>query len=277
MESAEAATGIIGAGVISEGSQPQDWERLIGEGSEQLYRARLTRRFFRLWAYPGNAGLAVLAASCFVLLDSPSPWLLVPLAMVPIASIAVSAHFVYRQHFSVRKLETRLRDLRRTYREQLFEEFGSDRFASHRRYREQVPDVIDGCRFESRRQRRKYNVLQSVIIGGSIVTSAATAASLSSVDARWLAIAGSLLVAIAAAYAAHAKYRERSVTLQHTADSLEREYHSVELRVGQYRRFSDDREAYAEFSDRVEALRAEQSQRQQQLGQSAEASDVIGL
>lgn len=280
MESAQATPGILGGGVISESSQPHEWERRIGAKSERLYRVRLARWFFLLWNYAGNLVLVGLAVSCLVVLDSPPSWLLVLMVLVPLGSIAASVTLFYRQHFKVRAVESELRELRRAYSEHLLEEFASgDVFASHKRYRTQLPEVIAEYRIESNKHLRRYNALQCVIIVGSIVTAPSTVAAVSNVDARWVAVALSTLVAVAAAYTGYAKYRERSASLQRTADSLEREYQSVELRVGRYRRFGDEREAYAEFADQVEALRAEESEAATTVGAGSipAISRMIGM
>lgn len=274
MERLDAATGIIGGGLISGGSQPQDWERRIGERSEQLYRARLVQRLFLVWAYPGNFALAGLAVSGFVLFG-PSISLAVVAVVVTAGSITVSARFVYRQHFKVRAVQTELRELERAHREYLLEELSTgDLLGTHKRYRAQLPEVIDVYRTEARQHRWKDHMLQSIVIAGSILTASVTAISVSFVDFRWGSVVASLLVAVSAAYAGYAKYCERSAGLQQTADALEREYQSVELRAGRYRRFGDERAAYAEFADTVEAVRAEQAKRQQQLGQAGGPANV---
>ena len=261
MNSAQATTGILGEGVLSETSPSYEWERRIAEKSEELYRVKLTRRFFLAWNYPGNLFLILLAAMYFVVAEPTSLWLKLLAVFVPLASIVLSARLTYWQHFKVRAVQSRLRELRRAFSEHLLDEFAAgDVFASHKRYRTQLPEVIAEYRAEARRNLRRNNLMQCVVIVGSIVTSAATVASLSFADARWLAVAGSLLVAITASYGGYAKYRERSASLHRTADSLDREYQSVELRVGRYRRFGDEREAYAEFADQVEALRAEEGE-----------------
>lgn len=274
MEHAQGAAGILGSGVISESSQPQEWERRISEKSEQLYRSRLVRWFFLLWTYVGNLALLGLAAAAFALVEDVPSWGVVLLVLVPLGSIAGSATLLYRQHFAVRAVEAELRELRRAYSEHLLEEFASgDVFASHKRYRTLLPEVIAEYRVESTKQLRRYNLVQVLVIAGSIGSAAATVAALSSVEARWVAVVLSTLVAVAAAFAGHAKYRERSASLQRTADSLEREYQSVELRVGRYRRFGDEREAYAEFADQVEALRAEESEAATAVGANSIAAN----
>ncbi|GAA2791352.1 DUF4231 domain-containing protein [Saccharopolyspora taberi] len=270
MDQVEAA-GIIGGGVISENPRAQDWERRIAERSEQLYRARLVRRFLLIWVYPVNVLLAVLAISGFVLYGPSS--VTAAAAVVVLASIAVSARLGYVQHFKVRAMEFDLRALEQGHREHLLEEFGSgDLLGVRKHYRAHLPDVIDRYRAEARRHRRRDGLLQSVVVAGSIVAACVTAISMSIVDARWGAVLLSLAVALSAAFAGHARFAERGVLLQRTADSLEREYESVELRVGRYRRLSGEDEAYAEFADTVESLRADQAR---QLGPMPRA-DALG-
>ncbi|MGW1678445.1 DUF4231 domain-containing protein [Saccharopolyspora sp. NPDC002376] len=252
--------GIVGGGVLAGDNRPDDWERRITVRSEQLYRTRMVQRMLLLWAVPGNLLLVVLGAIALAL------WgIAVPAAVVfvlAVASIAVAARFVYQQHFKVRAVETELRALEHGYRENLLDELGNgDLLGVHKRYRAQLPELVERYRGEARRDQWKDNALQTVVVGGSIVAAAVTATAMSIVDMRWVAAVLSLLVAVSAAFAGYAKYRDRAQALQRTADSLEREYESVELRVGRYRRFDSERQAYAEFADAVDALRAEQARR----------------
>jgi hypothetical protein len=66
------------------------------------------------------------------------------------------------------------------------------------------------------------------------------------------------------------KFRERSFNLQQAADLIEREYHSVALRVGRYANCDTESEAYRIFAQQVESIRDEQNKRQQQLEQPVE-------
>ncbi|MBB5153971.1 DUF4231 domain-containing protein [Saccharopolyspora phatthalungensis] len=253
-------TGIISSGVLAADRQPLDWERRITARSEQHYRARLVQRLLLVWAVPGNSLLIGAGAIALGLWSSPLPAAV--LFALAVGSIAVSTKFVYQQHFKVRAVESELRSLEYENREHVLEELGSgDLLGTHKRYRAQLPELIERYRGEARRDRRKDNVLQTVIIGGSIIAASATSAAISVVDARWVASGLSLLVAVAAAFAGYAKYRDRSTACQQTADALEREYESVELRVGRYRGFDSEGASYAAFADAVEALRAEQAHR----------------
>ncbi|MEV5537955.1 SLATT domain-containing protein [Saccharopolyspora shandongensis] len=259
MERVDTA-GIVGGGVLAGDGRPADWERRIAERSEEHYRARLVQRLLLVWAVPGTLLLIAAAAAALSLWASALPAAIV--FALALASLAVSAKFVYQQHFKVRAVESELRSLEYAHREHLLDELGpGDLLGAHKRYRAQLPELIERYRGEARRDRWKDNGLQTVIIGGSIVAATATAASMSAVDFRWAAVALCLLVAVAAAFAGHAKYRDRSAGCQQAADALEREYESVELRVGRYRRFDSESEAYAEFADAVESLRSERARR----------------
>lgn len=259
MERVDTA-GIVGGGVLSVEHRPTDWERRIAERSEQLYRNRMVQRLLLLWAVPGNLLLVVLGVFALALWGIAAPAAVV--FALAVASIAVSAKFVYRQHFRVRAVESELRALEHGYREHLLDELGDgDLLTAHKRYRAQLPELVDRYRGEARRDRWKDNGLQTVVVGGSIVAAAVTATAMSIVEVRWVAALLSLLVAVSAAFAGYAKYRDRAQALQQTADALEREYESVELRVGRYRRFDGERAAYAEFADAVDALRAGQARR----------------
>lgn len=255
MERVEAA-GIVGGGVLAEDVRPQDWERKIAEGTERLYQARLVRRLLLVWAYPGNLVLLVLASLALALLDSPWPgvfgWLVV------LVSSAVAAILAYRQHFRVRAVERELRALEREYREHLLEELGdNDLLAAHKRFHLQLPGLIRSYRAAARRNRLKDNALQLTVIAGSAVAATVSAMSMAVSSLHGFAVLFSLFVALAAAIAGYTRYRDQSSVYQQTADALEREYESVELRVGRYRRFATEREAYAEFAESVETLRSE--------------------
>lgn len=273
MERAETTMGIIGSGVISDDAA-DDLEERIAEQGDAIYRSRLVQRLLVWWACVGTLVLAGAAALCFAL--APASWLLVLAVAIPVLSLLVAVRLIYRQHFVVRAAQRGLRDAHRAYQEHLLDDLApNDVLATHKRYRAQLPDMIGEYRTESRRQRRRYNALMTLVVAGSIATAATAALSMSVADIRWLCVLVSLVVAVAAFVAAYGKYRERSMSLQVTGDALEREYRCVELRVGRYRRFSDERDAYEEFAHEVELLRDEQAKRQQQLGYPVTAAKAL--
>ncbi|MFJ5839818.1 DUF4231 domain-containing protein [Streptomyces shenzhenensis] len=140
-------------------------------------------------------------------------------------------------------------------------------------YREDTAQVIDRYLRESRRYRRVHNSLQSLIMIGS--TAVTTIAALNPADWNWqsLSVVGiGFSVTLASAFTGYYKYRERSYFLRQTADAIEEELNAVMLGIGEYRQFTDteEGEALAKFTQRVESLRNEQRRREQQLDQPAD-------
>src|SRR5262249_18459122 len=125
-------------------------------------------------------------------------------------------------------------------------------------YREETPESVDQFRREQRYYRRIHNVLQSAIIVGSLASS--TIAGLADVkgNQKSILVGVTFAVGVASGFTGYFKFRERGFHLQQTADSIDEELHNLELRVGRYRRFTDDEEALAEFAERVELLKSEQ-------------------
>ncbi|MFI7116884.1 DUF4231 domain-containing protein [Amycolatopsis sp. NPDC049868] len=137
-------------------------------------------------------------------------------------------------------------------------------------YRESAATVIEDYRQQASRYKRRHDRFQTITIIGSVATSAITTASVSFSIFRVLAIVISLVVGIATGINGYYKFRERSFNLQQASDLVEREYNSVQLRVGRYAHCSDEADAYRLFCQQVEMIRDEQSKRQQQLEQPVE-------
>ncbi|WP_328604958.1 DUF4231 domain-containing protein [Amycolatopsis sp. NBC_00345] len=137
-------------------------------------------------------------------------------------------------------------------------------------YRESASVVIDEYRQQAAKYKRRHDRFQTITIIGSVVTSAITTASVSFSLFRVAAIVISLVVGIATGINGYYKFRERSFNLQQASDSVEREYNSVQLRVGKYAHCSDEADAYRFFCQQVEMIRDEQAKRQQQLEQPVE-------
>ncbi|MFJ8495330.1 DUF4231 domain-containing protein [Streptomyces sp. NPDC094038] len=140
-------------------------------------------------------------------------------------------------------------------------------------YREDTAQVIDRYLRESRRYRRVHNSLQSLIMIGS--TAVTTIAALNPADWSWQSLSVVSIgfsVTLASAFTGYYKYRERSYFLRQTADAIEEELNAVMLGIGEYRQFTEteEGEALAKFTQRVESLRNEQRRREQQLDQPAE-------
>lgn len=134
-------------------------------------------------------------------------------------------------------------------------------------YKDEAYDDIDKFRTESSRYRRVNNLLQGVLIIGSLAATGAAALIASIPDIRWATIAITFLVGIASGFMGYFKYKERSFYLQQTADAIETEWEAVEVGVGRYRKIEDENERLAEFVEEVHRLKFEQKKRQQNLEQ----------
>ena len=140
------------------------------------------------------------------------------------------------------------------------------------KYKEEIPETIKNFRRESKRYRREANIFQILIIVGSVLTTGVSslAAGLGLNDVlRWIAPAISIVVAISAGIVAYFKFKERSFSLQQTADAIEQEYENVGLGIGYYKDKKPE-EALKLFAERVQFLKDEQKKRQQQLEQPPE-------
>lgn len=246
--------------------------RLLEEDEKSHFQL-LWLRAGRTWFIFGNITLIVVTLS--PLLTPPNAlsrhWLY--LGGVTILSVLVSPIVVYRQYKKTRKTQLHIRKLNYMYRRQIEAmESGLDTasknspLAHQKRYRDDMPDVVSQYREEADRNRKVHNRLQSIVIIGSVATSAITTASVSYSQARWSAVGVSAAVGLAAGFMGYFKYHERAFSAQQAADAIEREYEAVVLRVGKYIT-REDKEAYALFAEVVESIRDEQNKRQQQLDQ----------
>lgn len=269
------------------------WNELAGSGDtdyssdhvrSQIIDAEEALHLRQVWqrislAFAIFVALATIAVFAYVraareAAAAQKPWAFgLALAVLLLLFLALQ----YRQYKRIRRLRVVIRKLNILYRRakaDASEESGPDDvveavLTEQKRYRDELPEVISQYRDEANRYRRVHNRLQSVIIIGSVLTSAITTASVSYEQVRWFAVGVSAVVGLAAGFTGYFKYRERSFNLQQTADSIEREYESVHLRVGRYSN-KGEAEAYMLFATVVEDLRDEQNKRQQQLDQPVE-------
>lgn len=141
------------------------------------------------------------------------------------------------------------------------------------KYKEEIPATIENFRRESNNYRDKANFFQILVIAGSVLTTSfSSAVGFGLANAfKWIAPAISIVVTIAAGLIAYFKFKERSFSLQQTADAIEQEYVAIELGIGNYRdKDKQPQEALQRFAERVELLKDEQKKRQQQLEQPPE-------
>lgn len=264
--------------VVDDGSlswHPDYIRSLILDAEEKLHLQGLWRRVGIAWIFAGNMTLVAMALVATLTNIGQFSQFSAQLYITCAASLLASPVLAYWQYKRMRKTRIIIKKLhvvrRRTQADldaSTSSESGSSLLAQ-KRYRDDVPDLISQFREDAGRTRGIHNRFQSVIIVGSVATSAIATASVAFSQARWITVGASAAVGLSAGFTGYFKYHERSFNSQQTADAIEREYEAVELRVGKYAGL-DELKAYALFADTVERLRDEQNKRQQQLDQPAE-------
>lgn len=248
---------------------------LIIDADEKLHLQEKWRRAGKAWIYVGNLVLIALAVvATFSKIDQVirHPFLIY---IACGASLFISPPLAYWQYKRMRTTRIFIKKLHVIRRRILADmDTGSEgqtdsALPAQKRYRDEIPDLISQFREDASNTRTVHNHLQSVIIVGSVISSAIATASVAYSQTRWATVGVSAAVGLAAGFMGHRKYHERSFNSQQTADAIEREYEAVELRVGRYADM-DEKKAYATFADVVERLRDEQNKRQQQLDQPVE-------
>lgn len=137
-------------------------------------------------------------------------------------------------------------------------------------YRDSAYDDIRILREESSRYRRVNNVLQAILIVGSLAATGAAAIIGQYPVIRWVTLGITFTVGMASGFMGYFKYKERSFYLQQTADAIESEWEALETGVDRYKDTSGpdaEERMLALFSDKIHRLKQEQKQRQQSLDQ----------
>jgi Na+/melibiose symporter-like transporter len=138
-----------------------------------------------------------------------------------------------------------------------------------RNYRDSIPALLDDYRRAAEKYRTRHNWFQIAVIVGSILTSVATTASAEQGVWSWLAVGLSSIVSISAGIISYFKFRERSINLQQTADSIDQEVQAFSLGIRRYKNLSLD-QAAAEFAEEIERIKEEQRKKELQLEQPPE-------
>jgi len=137
-------------------------------------------------------------------------------------------------------------------------------------YRDSAYDDIRILRDESSRYRRVNNILQAVLIVGSLAATGASAVIGQYPSVRWVTLGITFTVGMASGFMGYFKYKERSFYLQQTGDAIESEWEALEAGVGRYKDTNGpeaEEKMLALFSDKIHRLKSEQKKRQQSLDQ----------
>ncbi|MFB4269425.1 DUF4231 domain-containing protein [Nonomuraea sp. GTA35] len=243
-----------------------------------LRRVRRRRGFF---VSAGIGSLVVLAAGILFFIIFPretgsvvpgtaSASLALVCFIVAVACL-VRSRFIGRE---IRQREKKLAQIKANIRPENVSEADEVELAAHlAMYHAETLAVINEYRDNATRYRKIHNRFQSIVIIGSIVTTAVTSAAGQLEYLRVVAPFISILVGISAGMTGYFKFRERSINLQRTADDIEHEYTAVWLGIDRYRNIDDELGRYVEFAERVEHLKAEQRKVEQQLEQPPELAN----
>lgn len=142
-----------------------------------------------------------------------------------------------------------------------------------REYRDDLDDEIDHYTRKANLSRRYSNILQWIIIVGSVLTAALTsagAASSSAQAARFIAAGTSGFVSIAAGLAGFFKFRERGFNEQMTADAIEKHAQAARLGLGEYSKKEKEEDRLKLLASNIEEIKDEQRKRELQLEQKSE-------
>jgi hypothetical protein len=137
-------------------------------------------------------------------------------------------------------------------------------------YRDDAYSDIRDLRSEASRYRRVNNILQAILIVGSLAATGAAAIIGQIPSVRWVTLGITFIVGISSGFMGYFKYKERSFYLQQTADAIETEWEAAEVGVARYKDAKGEPERLALFVDEVHRLKAEQKKRQQSLEQPPE-------
>ncbi|MFJ1651754.1 DUF4231 domain-containing protein [Streptomyces sp. NPDC088337] len=252
-------------------------QRII-ELESKISEARFLKRFTLLWLIIGNPLIAsaVVAGNLFIDWSAPGggqAGLNVAGTLAFLVSTGASIYWWYNLRTLVRVGEMEIRQREAEKRALQVTEAGTRPLTSaFHTYYESVPSIRDEYRRSAERYRSRHNVFQLTVIVGSILTSVSTTAS--SVEQgiwSWIAVGLSALVSISAGIIAYFKFRERSLNLQQTADSIDLEVQAYALGIRRYKHLPLE-EASALFAEEVERIREEQRKKELQLEQPPEAS-----
>jgi hypothetical protein len=152
-----------------------------------------------------------------------------------------------------------------------------DSEAALRIYRESTQELMNSYRNRASRNRRMNNLLQAVIIAGSIISSTLVALDQQVTPLNIAATVLSATVGISAGLSGYFKFRERGFNLQSTADEVEKHYMAVQFHLDEYETVDPDltpeegeKERLRRFARLVERIKEEQRKRELQLEQSPE-------
>ncbi|MGW1215702.1 DUF4231 domain-containing protein [Streptomyces sp. NPDC002499] len=251
-------------------------QRLI-EIESEISTARFIKRFTLLWLVAGNSTIlgSIVAGNYLIDFSHPGDGRVVlnefgPAGLIISTLASIAFWWNRRTEITKRTVELRQLEVERAWF-QARDVATADLPSAFHFYYESVPRFRDEYRRSAEKYRGRHNLFQLTVIVGSILTSVSTTASAEQGVWSWLAVVLSALVSISAGIIAYFKFRERSLNLQQTADSIDLEIQAYSLRIRRYKNLAPE-EASTQFAEEVERIREEQRKKELQLEQPPEAT-----
>ncbi|MFD0072428.1 DUF4231 domain-containing protein [Streptomyces sp. NPDC127166] len=250
-------------------------QRII-ELEAQISASRLAKRWGLAWITLGNILLIGAVVAGNMLIDFSKPGngrstLNTIGTILTVLSILISVTFWIVARSSEREETVQLLQSQAERRSlEVITEPQTAASQPFQEYYRSIPDLRDEYRKSAERYRGRHNLFQLTVIIGSILTSVSTTAAAEQGIWSWIAVGLSALVSISAGVIAYFKFRERSLNLQQTADSIDQEMQAYSLRIRRYRNLAPE-EASSTFAEELERIREEQRKKELQLEQPPEA------
>ncbi len=253
----------------------------IADTEGRLEQARFYFKIVAVWSILSAIGTTVLAAAFFLDSDTAAGATAFLILASPL-SLLLSLFVLKSQRNKLFDLERELKRLRAQRRAggqgmATVEGSHTRHQASRARYWTETWDYVEESRKGAAKNRRIHNLFQAIIILGSILVTSLTSAMASANPLEWITIALSIMVTASAGFSSYFKFRERGFNLQQTANAIEKESNSFELRIRDYAENVEDDAAMRLYAERIEDLKEEQRNRELQLEQSPDRNQQMHL
>lgn len=250
-----------------------DIEVQIADTEGRLDQGRFYFRIVAAWTIVSAIGTATLITAFFLGDQGAAAGITAILIVVSPISLIVSLFALKSQRNRLFDLERELKRLRAKRRAEDYStgptEAGQKRYqASRSKYWNETWEYVEEARKGAAKNRRIHNTFQAIIILGSILVTSLTSAMAGSSPSNWITVLISIMVTAAAGFSSYFKFRERGFNLQQTANAIEKESNSLDLRIRDYADNMEEDEAMRTYAERVEDLKEEQRNRELQLEQS---------
>ncbi|MEU3163945.1 DUF4231 domain-containing protein [Streptosporangium sp. NPDC006930] len=253
-------------------SEKRESARKIVQQQSTLRNLRTTRLLQAIWLIASLVAAVFLGSAMFIGIWTNYR---TPFTLIGFAAAAVSTAFAAGYLIKLRpQISENIHTLRTYETEQLHLAASEEAnpLSALRIYRLIASNDIEELSRHARRNQRYANILQWIVILGSVVSTSLAGIAVGGGDqpiVRLVTAISSGLVSVAAAAAGFFKFRERRTTQQQTADAMKRHLKAVELQIDEYDE-EDEPLILKRFAKNMEELKDEQRKRELQLEESTD-------